>query len=172
MVRSSTRINQRSNNHIAMKTKQLSTGIATLLLIELPEGSENAIGIGFNEHGTLEFYTPQPDAPPMLQALYKLNVGSNWQLLCKADEVTEGIAREFVRKVTLGYYFDYMKPNRRHDYMCATPGESWNSLLQANEVWFENPYKQIDKKYFNKVHFENTQQNVWEINRTYIFKQI
>lgn len=96
----------------------------------------------------------------------------NWQLLCKVDEMTEGIAREFVRKVTLGYYFDYMKPNRRHDYMCATPGESWNSLLQANEVWFENPYKQIDKKYFNKVHFENTQQNVWEINRTYIFKEI
>lgn len=163
-----------------MKTKQINTGIANLLLIELPEGSENAIGIGFNEHGTLEFYTPQPDAPPMLQALYKLNVGSNWQLLCKAGEVTEGIAREFVRKVTLGYYFDYMKPNRRHDYMCATPGESWNSLLQANDILFNSPNKpanllyQEDPFMYDRLlrAWERLQANVWDINRTYIFKQI
>ncbi len=146
----------------------------------MPEGSDKATHLSFNERGTLVFFTEQPDAPPMEQGLYKLNVGSNWKHLCLASEITEEQAKGIVEQYPAydGKYSNYEMPF--FDYLLSTAIESWDSLLRVNGVYWENsvkkPYRENCACYacadnFNKKfrEWENAQKKVFDKQRTHIF---
>ena len=92
----------------------------------------------------------------VIDFLKKVNYGSYMNRI-KLSEITEEQASEIV-----GFqYMDYMsKP---------TAIESLKSLLKSKGIHlFVNPYKQSNKEYFNKIHFEQSEEKTFY--NPYIFK--
>lgn len=150
-----------------MKQKTINTGTCQLLFAELPDN--------------VRFYKSNE---------LKTKQG-NWQLLSRADKVTEDVAKEVVLdSLDMGFFDgnDYYKDYSGEfgniddfDDFFDTALESYNSLLLANQIYFENPAgenphaKDDDagtEKELKQIEWNNFQQNVWDKTKTYIFKKI
>lgn len=109
-----------------MRQKTISTGVCTLLAVEVPEGTTE-ISIDFRA-GRICCYTNKWEwiwSPP-----------GNWRLLCKVCEVTEDITENLVdyeweEDEWIRFYRDYESENCIH---FLAPIQSFNSLLRANGI--------------------------------------
>lgn len=104
-----------------------------------------------------------------IEAMYSV------KYLCRLSEITEEQAADLVRKVTLGYWLDYEKPNMRHDYMKCNPIESFHSLLKSAGVLFENPEGHSELKELLNISekalttYQMYEPNVFHQERTLVF---
>lgn len=81
----------------------------------------------------------------------------------QASEVVESFTQE-INNYTC--HFNYVL--NTHD-ITINSIESLHSLLESKGInLFENPYKQVNKEYFNKIHFEQSEQKTFY--NPYIFK--
>ena len=115
-----------------MKQKIIDTGTCELLLVELPEGSHKV--------HVSEFYANKISylTKHSLHFIEECLPAGKWELLCKASEVTEEIIDPIVQSSIHTNLFAHYVVNT---YCYKNALESWNSLLQANEVYFENQYQ-------------------------------
>ena len=165
-----------------MKTKQITTSKGDFLLVELPEGVSARYG------DTIERTNLLPDLPDGL-----------WLHISRIDGVTEKQASEVVYSCHIDdfqrVYCDYLQGT----FMgLSTALQSFNSLLKANGVLFENPLVEnppsiTDRKYVFEDHpelvgnptetdfdlfekdleeWQEAQSKVWSKERTYLFKKI
>ena len=155
-----------------MKQKQINTGVCTLLFVEVPENSDVV-----RSPPVIAVEIQKDDFDPLRE--YKAPPG-NWRLLCKVSEVREELSKKIVAKeygsenrifVFFGYRNYETKDKRGH---FLSPMRSFNSLLRANGILFENPYESTKKGMtFSNEHkneWELAQEKVWDKDRTYIFK--
>lgn len=91
--------------------------------------AEGATDIKFDNGGI--YYTYDKDLITEANCYKRIRDKGNYQILCLPKDATEEQADMIVRKVNFGYWFDYTKPNARHDYMCCTPKDSLTSLLTS-----------------------------------------
>lgn len=142
-----------------LKTKTISTDKATLLVVEMPEG------VNEYHHSRAGVSLSQGDGSYLF-------ISGNWQILGRLPDITEG---QFEKIVDSGdqepgndkyilKWKDYEVANVGEecpymDYSLDTATESFYSLLQANEVYFENPLGEEPEK---------AQKHVWVKDRTYL----
>ena len=116
-----------------MKTKQIKTEVADILLVELPEGSKDAIVMSNNKLG---FYRNGISMMPTLPL-------GNWKLISRADQVTEEQATMLFKEVhhyisgdrifeDFTYYTD--KP-RTTDRVFKIALESIDSLYEVEKIY-------------------------------------
>lgn len=144
-----------------MKQQTIETGVCTLLLVELPEGvaiSGISLGVGVADYaiqydnGTFEPFLPD----------------GNWLLIGRLPEFTEEQCSKLIYHdedfKSYEYYIDTVP------FMFDNPLIALQSLLEANGVVFENPISNDDRLRFTE--WLEYQRNLWNRNRTYIFKQL
>lgn len=158
-----------------MKKKQINTGVADMLLVELLDG---AYMVNINTHSFVGLhYMLYEDG---VNTPYKERLpDGNWSILCRADEVTEEQANELCHvyeTILIGdVYYDYLD-NRWTSFDSL---ESLDSLYEANEVYFKNKYGNepvckcncsmcIDEWHRYHDKWKKEQYNVWDKSRTYI----
>lgn len=141
-----------------MKTKTIETNSATLLVVELPEGLKeiqtSRVGIGVPiEDGSISF------------------VSGNFKPLGFINDITEWVASDLVSNFYLKNYVITLK-----------------KLLQTNGILFENhlekpsiyeSWLEDDETIFDGsgqakecVLYHEAQNQVWDINRVYLFKKL
>lgn len=158
-----------------MKQKVIKTDKSTLLVIEVSEVTRNVVlftnEIGYYADGKNK-YTKLPQG--------------NWQLLGRLPDITENEWKVVVDDYDNGYFY---YPDGYKD-TCDTATESGLSLLQANEVYFDNPFGDepkitsgeyddngfgdIDKYQFKRdlKSWQEAQSKVWDKERTYLFIKV
>ncbi|NGM63533.1 hypothetical protein G5B30_16610 [Sphingobacterium sp. SGG-5] len=108
-----------------LKTKTITTDKATLLVVEVKKK--------FTLRGFGLYYLDGSG--------YESLPNDNWQLLGRLPDITEKEYSKIVNPETdFQYEYKYSK-------------EVFNSLLQANEVYFDNPYDNKDEKFKTKRPF-------------------
>ena len=128
-----------------LKTKTITTDKATLLVCELPKGITEVTNTGKR--------LAIPDRKGGHHFVY-----GNWQLIGRLPDITEEQAKLIL-------------PDYHTERLYAT--ESIYDLLKANEVYFENPYRDpglIPSAELNV--YRKAQQNVFDINRTYLYIKV
>lgn len=124
-----------------LKTKTIKTDKATLLVVECPK-------------------------------TYSLFHDDEWNLIGRLPDITEEDAKLIVDEyddygVTL--YQNYATTSMRYFDEQITAIDSLHSLLQANEIYFENPIPPFIERLED---FKEAQSKVWDKERTYLFKKI
>lgn len=141
-----------------MRTKQINTGKAEILLVELPEGASNPI---LKPNSCEIWYSNSLGGYGFSKVLE-----GNWSILSRADEVTEEQAEKIVEDYGDGY-FPY--PNEEST-PCDTPLESLEYLLESNDVYWDNPLG-LGARQYTQARFDlwkAYERNVWKKSRTYI----
>ena len=108
-----------------MKTKEINTGKATILLVNLPKGAKNPVLMGKDGMSLKRIYFELKGKESFVKFP---KIGINSYALGFADQITEEQAMEVVEHSI----FD-------SDYKCAT--DKLNSLLKANSVVTVNPHE-------------------------------
>jgi len=155
-----------------MKQKQINTGVAEILLVELPEGKVSpTVATNIINDGCYTLITENKHG---VKTFHKLPEG-NWSILSHADEVTEGVAKGIVRMPNdNGDFFDYVYDPDDSYSQIESALESLDSLYEANDVYWENPYRDPGLMPSAELDaYRKAQQNVWDKSRTVILiKQI
>lgn len=149
-----------------MKTKTITTSSCTLLVCELDKFTD--VDCPIEIHGN-KLVSSQSKG--LVINTTKLPEG-NWQLLGRLPEITEDQAGKIVDSVAYDesrtLYSNYV--NKR---WTAFALNSIFSLLQANEVYFENPIVIIDGTIKeNNITWLKAQGKVWDKERTYLFIKV
>jgi len=126
---------------MTLKTKQIQTGKATILAVELPKGVKEVKISGLN-------WLCEPSDDIGWYPFLKLPQG-NWKPLWFADQLSEMELIDVVDERG-GVYFDY--ENNQHIpydfnkwvYFFFNRLDSFSSLLKANGVVVVNPYEKPD----------------------------
>ena len=164
-----------------MKQKTITTGVCELFVCELHYGAKN-IRIETNQ-----LIIPYPkiilyEIPATEESYgYEETEGfdlpqGNWQPLGAVCDVSEEQADRFVDKsIYTGLYGYYVKDIPLNTYCYKNALESFNTLLTANGVYFENPcriYIDVEKRSDNLMDWHKAQDQVWDKERTYLFKKM
>ena len=118
--------------------KELNTGKATILEVEVPEGSRC-----FSLHHDTMMNHLIYNSFSFTEKGYVVIPDEEFEIIGIACEITEEQSNELAWKRTFGYWHDYTKPNTRHDLMCSNPLDSWHSFMTAHQI---NPNSLILKK--------------------------
>lgn len=156
-----------------IKAKTITTDKSTVLVVEIPEGAyypnicqlPPIIGVNYflYENGVNTPYKEPLDIPK-----------GNWQLLGRMPDTTEDQAGKIVDEdndygITL--YQNYTTTSMRYFDEQISAIESLYSLLQANEVCFEN--RELKWKTFDtEEKYKQAQSKVWDKERCYIFIKV
>ena len=152
-----------------MKQKTITTGVCELLLVELPEGAKN-IRIETNQ-----LIIPYPkmilyEIPATEESYeYEETEGfdlpqGNWKLLGRLPDITEEQASKVVVKsIHTGLYAHYVNGIPVNTYCYKESLDSLYSLIQANEVYFEN--KETNPQKYNEALESEGIINGWEKKR-------
>lgn len=170
-----------------MKKKQINTGKAEILLVELPEGvhSINVVtktdnpGILKTDHLIFSIHDGDGFDYYDSQSLPE----GNWSILSRADEVTEEQAEQIVefgdqepgndRYILKWRDYELSKDGVTcdfYDYSFDTALESLDSLYEANDVYWDNPLG-LGARQYTQARFDlwkAYERNVWDKSRTYI----
>lgn len=158
-----------------LKTKTITTDKATVLVVELPEGAyypnicqlPPSIGVNYflYENGVNTPYKESLDIPK-----------GNWQLIGRMPDITEEQAHSIVDKEFNEMTDEWFYRNYSQDYdYNYTVGESLYSLLQANEVYFENrkPWeKDVLQRNIDNMLDKESQSKVFDKERTFLFIKV
>lgn len=181
-----------------MKQKTIRTDKATVLVVELPEGAINPVvsmgyitarvpnhSYGIPTHDIWDYkkneeymakYDPSKEYDDWAK---NLHVEGNWQLLGRLPEVTEEQWKQVVEEWRMPFpdgrcdvfYKDYVEDVFTEDL----PSESALTLLQANEVYFENrnPWeKDVLQRNIDNMLDKESQSKVWDKERCFLFLKI
>lgn len=154
-----------------MKEKIIKTDKATLLVVELPEGSKN---VRVNNARGIFGYTDKIN----IVRWEALEFG-NLQLIGRLPDITEEQAVKTVdESIHSGLYAHYVKEvNPPNVYRYRSSRDSLHTLLQANEIYFDNPLgetigKAREDNWILKHEWQETQSKVWDKERTYLFIKV
>jgi hypothetical protein len=132
---------------MTLKTKQINTGKATILTVELPKGVSNLRIDKFPRAGN---WLTDCDSKEL--NAWKVNLPQgNWKSPGFADQITEEQAMEVVEH----NIFD-------SDYKCAT--DKLNSLLKANAVVTVNPYGSEPPHNYGLLHLYPTGDELMDLS--------
>lgn len=151
-----------------MKQKTITTDKATLLVVEFPEGAEIESALFVNNYGRyIRWWNKGKD--------YLVDLPDdegNWQLLGRLPDITEEQWKcvvDFHDKPE-GYFRNYIYHTIQAPHIWKKSAtDSGISLLQANEIYFENPIPPF-KECFED--FKESQSKVWDKERCYIFIKV
>lgn len=156
-----------------MKTKTISTDKATLIVAELPEGSHS---VRLCKHIRDGIHYLSYDGATNTAYKEFLPDGS-WQLIGRLPDITEEQSSKVVPTMPI-------QKGKTKRYIAAK--EAMHSLLQANEVYFENRLSEepdisassytdmftIAKQSRKHLQWELEQAKVWDKERTYLFIKV
>lgn len=164
-----------------MKQKTITTGVCELFVCELPYGAKN-IRIDTNQSIIPYGKEVNYEVPGTKESYgYEETEGfalphGNWRHLGAVNDVSEEQADRFVDKsIYTGLYGHYVNDIPLNIYCYKNALESFNTLLTANGVYFENPcriYIDVEKRGDNLMDWHKAQDKVWDKERTYLFKKI
>lgn len=167
-----------------MKQKTIKTDKATLLVVEVEQGATDVCVKGLNIEYCIEKYLEGEST-----VWYGLPQGS-WQLLGRLPDITEEQALSIVDQYPIVknnrmFFKNYEKQGYHERPWIDTAIESFHSLLQANEIYFDNKYAKTLNEAVNKSPkddyesklleadiFREAQSKVWDKERTYIFIKV
>lgn len=178
-----------------IKAKKIKTDKATLLVVEMPEGYEDVRV--YNEEWIGREMVPVKDQA----IIYECNNDTefvnlpegDWQLLGRMTDMTEEQVETIVdksdRHTDCRLFIDYTANSTRYAYLLDSATKSLYSLLQSNEVYFENKYgkeKPTQIAYIGNVlemeaksalmlhqmKWQNAQSKVWDKERTFLFIKV
>lgn len=155
-----------------MKQKTITTDKATLLVVEVPEGAHS---VRVCKHIRDGIHYLLYDGG--INTAYKEYLpDGNWQLIGRIPDITEEQAERIVSsRIKGGGLISYPKQKCFKDYKNGgypkglTSLYSLKTLLQANEVYFENPIPPFIERLED---FKEAQSKVWDKERTYLFKKV
>ena len=162
-----------------LKTKTIKTDKATLLLVEMPEGAKfirietNQAVVPYGQEVNYEVPATKESYGYEETEGFALPEG-NWQLLGRIPVITEEQADKVIDKsIHTGLYAHYVNGIPVNIYCYKESSDSLYSLLQANDIYFENPYKDpgLIPSYELDVYRE-AQPKVWDKERTYLFIKV
>lgn len=159
-----------------LKTKTITTDKDTLLVVEMPEDNI------FSAEKQIQAFI---DSQNWIISLLSRDSDSNCKLklLGRLPDITEEQWKGVVDDYDNGYFY---YPDGYKD-TCDTATESGLSLIQANEVYFENPlgeepvieeyfcgkkdFDDSDIEIFKNIHQQwvKAQKQVWDKARTHLF---
>lgn len=165
-----------------MKQKTITTDKATLLVVELPEGAKfirietNQAVVPYGQEVNYEVPATKESYGYEETEVFALPEG-NWQLLSRLPDITEEQADKVIDKsIHTGLYAHYVKDIPVNTYCYKESSDSLYSLLQANEVYFENPVKFFNNKEIEAngslLDWHEAQSKVWDKERTYILTKV
>lgn len=135
-----------------MKQKTIKTDKGTLLVCEFPEYYR----VYHRANGTIFCSNVRnKNAKPVWDSLE-----GNWQLLGRLSEITEEQSSKVVPTMPI-------QKGKTKRYITAK--EAVHSLLQANEVYFENPIPPFIERLED---FKEAQSKVWDKEHTYLFIKV
>jgi len=146
---------------MTLKTKQINTGKATILAVELPKGVSNLRIDKFPRAGN---WLTDCDSKEL--NAWKVNLPQgNWKSPGFADQITEEQAMEVVDGsfcTTNGcvLYEDYENENDIH----LTALDSFNSLLKTNGVVTVNPYGSEPPHNYGLLHLYPTRDELMDLS--------
>lgn len=168
-----------------LKSKTITTDKATLLLVEIPDGTEY-LATYDSKRGELIGIDYSTNQTTLKRWLCPMEIEGKFKILGCLPKVTEEQAEKVVEsedfKHYSGEYFHMFVDYNNCENAFDDALESLHSLLQANEVYFENSIKHPRQMnmhpasvgwYNRQVQvYEEAQSKVWDKERTYLFIKV
>ena len=135
-----------------------------LLIVEL-ENRHQLAGVSNNGLWYYDELMTKDDYP--ISYTFDFNI----ELICKGSELTEEIAKEFIKtSIHTGLHAHYVKNVDVNTYCYKSALESFHSLINSSGFyWGKNPYQGVLRQEFPTA-YEKAESKTFNLDQTLIFK--